>query len=87
MGPRTEEDSDNVWDWVWQQKEGAGGGAEKEEPIRKVSSDDYSSSPGKMQARSGQSCEAGRGVKVGKENELERLTEAILQKPMTGFDP
>lgn len=72
-----------------QQKErggGAQGGTEKGEHIKKVSSEDYSSSPGKVQARSGQTCEAGSVVKVCRENELERLTEVILQKSMTRFD-
>lgn len=60
-----------------------GRGEGKKEHIKKVSSEDYSSSPGKMQARSGKSCEAGSGVNVCEENELERLIEAVLQKPMT----
>lgn len=63
------------------------GGGEKEEHVIKATREDYSLSPGKMQPRSGQSCEEGNGMKGCKENELERLTEVILQKPMTGFDP
>lgn len=51
---------------------------EREEHIKKVSSANYTSSPGKMQARSEQSCEAASGVKVCGGNELERLIEAVL---------
>lgn len=81
MGLWIWEDADNVQECAWHKERGEEG--KKEEHIKKVQSEDYSSSPGKMQARSRQSCEAGCGVKVCEENELERLTEAVLQKPMT----
>lgn len=57
------------------------GVGEKEEHIIKASREDYSSSPGKMQPQSGQSCEAGNSMKVCKENELERLMRSYYKSP------
>lgn len=63
------------------EKCGGRGVGEKEEHIIKASREDCSSSPGKMQPRSGQSCEAGNSMKGCKENELERLMRSYYKRP------